>query len=86
MAGLSAPPAPAPSSEFRGLSNLRMFAIIAQLRWNLLRNSLRTIRGRLEAVSRAFATITMTMLSIGGAIGLSIASYLTVADQRFSYL
>ena len=69
MAGLSAPAAPAPSAEFRGLSNLRMFAIIAELRWNLLRNSLRTIRGRLEAVSRVFATVTMTMLSIGGAIG-----------------
>lgn len=86
MAGLSGPPATAPSTELRGLSNLRMFAIIAELRWNLLRNSLRTIRGRLEAVSRAFATITMTMLSIGGAIGLSIASYLTVEDHRSSYL
>ena len=83
MAGLSAAP-PGSASELRGLSNVRMFAIIAELRWHLLRNSLRTIRGRLEVISRGFATVTMTMLSIGGAIGLAIASYLTVDDRRFS--
>ena len=83
MAGLSAAP-PGSASELRGLSNVRMFAIIAELRWHLLRNSLRTIRGRLEVISRGFAAVTMTMLSIGGAIGLAIASYLTVDDHRFS--
>ncbi|MFZ0037982.1 MAG: hypothetical protein WAK91_11195 [Candidatus Acidiferrales bacterium] len=84
MAGLSATPMGS-AAELRGPGNAQMLAIIAELRWCLLRNSLRTIRGRLEALSRVFATVTMTMLSIGGAVGLAVASYFTVESHRLFF-
>jgi ABC-2 type transport system permease protein len=84
MAGLSAAPAGS-AVELRGPGNARMFAIIAELRWRLLLNSLRTIRGRLEALSRVFAAVTMTTLSVGGAVGLAIVSYIAVDNGHLYF-
>jgi ABC-2 type transport system permease protein len=65
--------------------NARLFAVVAELRWRLLLNSLRTIRGRLEALSRIFTGVTMTMISIGGAFGLGVASYFSVDGGRLFF-
>ncbi len=65
------------SSEARG-----QFAAIAQVRWQLFVNSLRTMRGRLEMVSRVFIGFGFTMGGLGGAFGVAAASwYFTSHDQ-----
>jgi len=84
MAGLSAVPANA-NLELHPLNGARMFAIVAELRMRLLLNSLRTIRGRLEAVSRVFTGVTMTLISFGGALGWGVASYFCVDDGRLFF-
>jgi ABC-2 type transport system permease protein len=58
------------------------FAAIAQVRWQLFINSLRTMRGRLEMVSRVLIGFGFTMGGLGGAVGLAAASwYFTSHDQ-----
>lgn len=85
MAGLSATP-PLSGAELRGPANAELFAAIAQLRWRLFVNSLRTVRGRLELVSRAFIGLMMGGLAIGGAIGLTFAGYFGVREQQSLYI
>ena len=85
MAGLSATPAVA-GAELRGPANAELFSAIAQLRWRLFVNSLRTIRGRLELVSRAFIGIVMGGMAIGGAVGATFAGYLGIREQQSLYI
>jgi ABC-2 type transport system permease protein len=85
VAGLSASPA-ASSPELRVPGVGQMLAIIATLRWRLFVNSMRTIRGRLEAVSRLFAVITMFTLAFGGAFALGGFSYFAVDRGKFVLL
>lgn len=70
MAGLSAARALLVSHESR-----EQFAAIAQLRWRIFVNSLRTLRGRLEAVSWILVAIPFIAMGIGGTIGLAVASW-----------
>jgi ABC-2 type transport system permease protein len=49
------------------------FAAIAQVRWRIFVNSLRTMRGRLEMVSRVFVGVWFGLGGLGGAIGLAVA-------------
>ena len=69
MAGVSPLPAEV-TDRPRGPTNRELFSAIAQLRWRMLVNSLRTIRGRLELVSRVLVGFGMTMGSLGVAIFL----------------
>jgi len=85
MAGVTTSAA-ANSAELRGPAIRQLLAAIAELRWRLFVNSMRTIRGRLEAVSRLFAVFTMSMLAFGGAAGLAILAYMAVERGRFVYL
>ena len=85
MAGLSAAPVASVSSP-RGPGIGHLLVIIARLRWSLFVNSMRTIRGRLEAVSRLFAAITMCTLAFGGAFAFGILSYLAIHKEKFIYL
>ena len=85
MAGLSATPA-VPGAELHGPTNAELFSAIAQLRWRLFVNSLRTVRGRLELVSRAFIGIMMSGLAIGGSVGLAFAGYFGVREQQALYI
>jgi ABC-2 type transport system permease protein len=65
------------SPEARG-----QFAAIAQVRWQLFINSLRTMRGRLEMVSRVLIGFGFTIGGLGGAFGVAAASwYFTSHDQ-----
>jgi hypothetical protein len=57
------------SRETRG-----QFAAIAQVRWQLFVNSLRTLRGRFEMVSRIFIALAFTMGGLGGAVGIGATS------------
>jgi ABC-2 type transport system permease protein len=75
MAGLSFSP------ETRG-----QFAAIARVRWQLFVNSLRTMRGRLEVVSRVFLALGFGVAGVGGSVGLAIASWFLVSHNHSEFL
>lgn len=75
MAGLNAIP---------GVS--QQIRLIGRLRWMLFRNSLRNVKGRLEAVSTAILWLMMSGLVIGGGIFFGIAAYFLVAHARWQWL
>ena len=56
-------------------STRAQLAAIARVRWQLFSHSLRTIRGRLELVSRIFAGISFAVLGLGGAAGIAAGSW-----------
>lgn len=59
-----------PSSPLRG-----QLAAIARVRWQLFVNSLRTIRGRLEMVSRIVTILAFACGGLAGAFGLGVGSW-----------
>lgn len=61
-------------------------AAIARLRWQILRNSLRTMRGRLEAVSWAFIALWFAALGLGGAIGIAAGSWFILSHGYANWL
>ena len=75
MAGLSLAP------EARG-----QFAAIARIRWLVFLHSLRTIRGRVELVSRIIVAFAFAAGGVGGAIGLGIGAWFFVARGKFDFL
>ncbi|MGA8224243.1 MAG: hypothetical protein WB780_21530 [Candidatus Acidiferrales bacterium] len=75
MAGLSVSP------EARG-----QFSAIALLRWQLFVNSLRTIGGRTELVSRLFIALGFTAVGFGGAFGLGSAAWFLVSHNQAEWL
>ena len=75
MAGINAIP-----------STREQIALVARLRWQLFRNSLRTLKGRLEAVSTALIGLTMTGLVFGGGALLGIATYFLGAHDEWQWL
>ena len=60
--------------------------LIARLRWDLFRNSLRTIKGRLEAVSIGFVWLMMGGLIFGGGAAMGIAGYVLVSQDHQGWL
>ncbi|MFZ0637104.1 MAG: hypothetical protein WA755_11445 [Candidatus Acidiferrales bacterium] len=85
MVGMSAAQAE-PASAPRGPGNAALFAAIAGLRWRLLLNSLRTIRGRLELISRVIIGFSLGMLAFGGSIALGVLGYFAVQNEKPVYL
>ena len=71
MAGIN------PSPAIRG-----QFAAIAQLRWRLFVNGLRTVRGRLEIVSRVFMGFGFGVLGLVGSVGMGAGAYYFVAHDQ----
>jgi len=59
---------------------------IARLRWLLFKNSLRNIKGRLEAVSSAILWLTMSGVIFGGGVFMGIATYYVVAHNQWPWL
>lgn len=60
--------------------------LVAGLRWMLFKNSLRNVKGRLEAVSSAILWLLMTGLVIGGGVFFGVATYFLVAHGRWTWL
>lgn len=60
--------------------------LVAHLRWLLFKNSLRNIKGRLEAVSSGILWLMMTGVVFGGGIFFGIATYFVVSEARWSWL
>lgn len=77
MAGLNS----SDSSNSRAFSGgaSGQFAAIARLRWQIFVNSLRTMRGRMEMVSRVFVGLWFAIGGLGGAVALAFVSYFFVA-------
>jgi ABC-2 type transport system permease protein len=65
------------SREARG-----QIAAIARVRWQLFVNSLRTIHGRLELVSRGLIGLGFAFGGIGGAFGLGTAAWFFISSDR----
>jgi ABC-2 type transport system permease protein len=69
-----------------GLPVGEQLSLIAQLRWNLFRNSLRTFKGRLEFISFALVSVTIGLGALGAGFGLGIAAYFAVAGGHFEII
>ncbi|MGH9795197.1 MAG: hypothetical protein ACRD5G_10520 [Candidatus Acidiferrales bacterium] len=61
-------------------------ALIAQLRWLLFRNALRTPRAQLEFAARALVTALGALIVIGGALGLFALSFYVTRQDRWPVL
>ena len=75
MAWLRTPP------EARG-----QIAAIAKVRWQLFVNSLRSLHGRLELVSRGFIGLGFAFAGFGGGFGLGSAAWFFVSSGRAEWL
>jgi len=80
VAGVNLADAPA-SPNARG-----QLGAIATVRWRIFVNSLRTIRGRMELVSRIFLGLLFSALGLGGAIGLGVGAFLILSRGRTGWL
>jgi ABC-2 type transport system permease protein len=81
VAGVSAAPAPLASPESR-----EQFAAIAQLRWRIFVNSLRTMRGRLEVVSWIVVGFMFAAIGMGGTFGLGAAAWFLTSQHNVQWL
>jgi ABC-2 type transport system permease protein len=55
---------------------------IADLRWRMFVNSLRTKRGKMELASRIIVTLAFSFGGLGGAVGMGFGAYFFVADHK----
>lgn len=62
------------------------FAAVAKLRWQLFANSLRTMRGRMELVSRVIVGVGFAGVGFGGAFGLGSAALFFSSQERWEWL
>ncbi len=65
------------------LGTLTQLGMIGQLRWQLFRNSLKTLRGRLELVSKIVATLMLSGMAVAIAIGSGVGAYFAVHDGKY---
>src|ERR1700693_6250755 len=61
-------------------------ATVAELRWRIFVNSLRTVRSRLELASRIFVSLAFLAGGVGGAIGLGGAAWFSVSQGNPEWL
>jgi ABC-2 type transport system permease protein len=61
---------------------LGQVAAVANLRWRMFANSLRTTRGKMELVSRVVVTAAFTLGGLGGAFGMGAGAYFFVAQGK----
>jgi ABC-2 type transport system permease protein len=81
VAGLTNSATPAAWPEIRD-----QFAAIAQLRWCIFMNSMRTLRGRLEGVSWVLMGCLFALVGLGGMIGFGAGAYSFVASGKAEWL
>lgn len=63
------------ASGMFSLQARRQYGAVAAMRWQMLRNSLRTKRGNFELGARIFTTIFFTLIGLGAGVGLGFAAY-----------
>jgi ABC-2 type transport system permease protein len=59
---------------------------VAELRWQLFLNSIRTFRGRIELASRIFISLAFVAGGIGGAVGLGGAAWFLFSQGNVEWL
>ena len=64
----------------------QQLAAVAELRWRIFANSLRTFRGRLELASRVFIGLAFVAGGIGGAVGLGGAAWFVISQKNPEWL
>lgn len=64
----------------------QQLAAVAELRWRIFANSLRTVRGRLELASRIFISLAFVAGGIGGAVGLGGAAWFLLSQKSTEWL
>ena len=64
----------------------QQMAAVAELRWRIFANSLRTFRGRLELASRIFISLAFLAGGIGGAVGLGGAAWFVISQGNPEWL
>jgi ABC-2 type transport system permease protein len=82
VAGLTFPD----SRSGRPVNEAGQLAAIARVRWQIFVNSLRTMRGRLEMVSRVFVGLWFGVGGLGGAIGLGFAAAYFASQAHFEWI
>jgi ABC-2 type transport system permease protein len=85
MAGVNVPGVP-DSRGGAAISEASQFAAIARVRWQIIVNSLRTMRGRLEIVSRVFVGLWFAVGGLGGAIALGFAAGYFVSQGHVEWI
>ena len=64
----------------------QQLAAVAELRWRIFVNSLRTRRGRLELASRIFIGLAFAAGGVGGAVGLGGAAWFLILQGNAKWL
>jgi ABC-2 type transport system permease protein len=59
---------------------------IANIRWSIFKNSLRTMRGRMELVSWIFIAIWFAILGVGGSLSLALGTWFVISHGRTEWL
>src|SRR6202049_3826248 len=61
-------------------------SLVRQLRWQLFRNSLRTLKGRLEVVALLISGLFLTGGVLGAGIGLGVWTFVLLQDNEVGWL
>src|ERR1700716_2719611 len=61
-------------------------AAIAELRWRIFVNSLRSTRGKMEFASRVIVGLAFAIGGIGGAVGMGGSAWYFVSQGKAEYL
>ncbi|MGD0162502.1 MAG: hypothetical protein ABSB39_08535 [Candidatus Sulfotelmatobacter sp.] len=64
------------------LHRRNQLAAIAELRWRLFSNALRTTRGKVELASRTLVTLAFAIGGLGGAFGMGIAAFFLISAGK----
>jgi ABC-2 type transport system permease protein len=65
-----------------GVTTGSQVAAVANLRWRMFANSLRTTRGKLEIISRVLVTVVFALGGLGGAFGMAAGAYFFVSQGK----
>jgi ABC-2 type transport system permease protein len=68
------------------LATRTQLGLILQLRWNLFRNSLRTLRGRLEFTSLALVSFFLGLAVLGAGVGAGVGAYFIASEGHWEWL
>jgi len=82
-------PDPAPAHEAHGLRppNVReQIAILAHLRWLIFKNSMRTLQGRLELISKIFFGLGLAVAWLGMGVPLGLGAWYLVSHAHTQWL
>jgi ABC-2 type transport system permease protein len=88
VAGLSGTTGAGPARQIdlpAGLAG-RQYAALAAMRWQILRNSLRTGKGVLELSAQVFTYAVFAMVGLGLSVGFGFGSYAMITSGHVRYL